>query len=85
MSTLEVFSTSGGYHEYIGAYHEYMGDVQYIEGCHDAFGGGGGGKLIKNFHFLLKTRVLNTPRCTHDIPDVLNIPQCTHDIPPVYS
>ena len=44
--------------------------------------------------------VLNTPRCTHDIPpmyswyppdvlmvspDVLNTPRCTHDIPPMYS
>ena len=25
MSTLGVFSTSEGYHEYIGGYHEYIG------------------------------------------------------------
>ena len=48
-----MFSTSGGYHEYIGGYHEYIGgyreyiggyqeyirDVQYIGGYHDAYGG----------------------------------------------
>ena len=34
----EVFSTSGGYHDYIGGYHEYIGGggggggVQYIRG-----------------------------------------------------
>ena len=27
-----VFSTSGGFHEYIGGYHEYIGGVQYIGG-----------------------------------------------------
>ena len=46
MSTLGVFSTSEGYHEYIGGcsvhqgdtmstlgeYHEYIGGVQYIGG-----------------------------------------------------
>ena len=34
-----MFSTSGGYHEYIGGYHEYTGSVQYIGGYHDACGG----------------------------------------------
>ena len=30
----EMFSTSGGYHEYIGGYHEYIGGYhEYIGGC----------------------------------------------------
>ena len=32
---IRVFSTSGGYHEYIGGYHEYIGGVQYIGGYHE--------------------------------------------------
>ena len=33
-STSGVFSTSGGYHEYIGGYHEYIGGYhEYIGGC----------------------------------------------------
>ena len=27
MSTWGMFSTSGGYHEYIGGYHEYIGGI----------------------------------------------------------
>ena len=52
-STLGVFSTSGGYHEYIGGCSVHQGDtmstsgditstsgnVQYIEGYHDVCGG----------------------------------------------
>ena len=30
-----MFSTSEGYHEYIGGYHEYIGDVQYCGGYHE--------------------------------------------------
>ena len=51
-STLGVFSTLGGYHEYIGQYHEYIRGVQYIGVCHDAYGGyhdACGSKLVKTF------------------------------------
>ena len=34
-----VFSTSAGYHGYIGGYHEYIGGVQYIGGYHEYIGG----------------------------------------------
>ena len=34
-----VFSTSGGYLEYIGVNNEYIGGVQYIGGCHEYIGG----------------------------------------------
>ena len=35
----EVFSTSGGYHEYIGGYHEYIGGYhEYIGGYHEYIG-----------------------------------------------
>ena len=39
LSTVGVFSTVGGYHEYRGGYPEYSGGVQYRGGCHDARGG----------------------------------------------
>ena len=85
-----VFSTSGGYHEYIGGV-QYIGgipwvhrgdimstsgDVQYIGGISWYMWGS---NLIKSFQFLLKTPMYWTS------PDVLNIPRCTHDIPPMYS
>ena len=34
-----MFSTSGGYREYIGRYHEYIGGVQYTGAYHNACGG----------------------------------------------
>ena len=46
LSTVGVFSTVGGYHEYHGGYHEYRGGyleyrggVQYHGGYHDKCGG----------------------------------------------
>ena len=78
-----VFSTSRGYHEYIGGIswvHRRMfstfGNVQYIEVFN---------RNWKDFIKLL-------PHMYHDIlpmywtsPDVLMIsPRCTHDIPPMY-
>ena len=39
MSTLGVFSTSGGYHDAcVGIFMSTLGDVQYIGGCHEYIG-----------------------------------------------
>ena len=46
MSSSGVFSTLGGYHDYIRGYHEYIRDVQYIEGYHFHIWGS---KLVKTF------------------------------------
>ena len=48
----EMFSTLGGYHEYIGRYHEYIRRCSLHQGnimMHV------GSKLVKTFQFLLKT------------------------------
>ena len=39
LSTVGVFSTVGGYHEYRGVILSTVGDVQYHGGYHDARGG----------------------------------------------
>ena len=39
LSTVGVFSTVEGYHEYRGVILSTMGDVQYRGGYHDALGG----------------------------------------------
>ena len=54
-----MFSTSAGYHEYIGGYHEYVGDVQYI---------GVFNKNQKPFMNLLPHMNHDTPPCTEHLP-----------------
>ena len=61
MSTLGVFSTLGGYHEYTGGYHDK---------CR-------GRSLGKQLNLYGNPGVLNIPRCTHDTPSVLNTLRCT--------
>ena len=52
-----------------------LGDVQYIGGYHDAWGGGDKSLSI----YTGNPDVLNIPQCTHDISHI------HHDIPPMYS
>ena len=81
-----VFSTSGGYHEYIGGYHEYIErcsvhwrvtmmnvNVQHIEVFNIS---------QKAFINLLSFMNYDASLMYSWYPsDVLNTPQCTHDIP----
>ena len=81
MSTSGVFSTSEGYHEYIGGcsvhrrdtmstsggYHEYIGRCSVHRRDIMIHVG-------EQLHKILSISIEN--------PDVLNIPRCTHDIPP---
>ena len=69
MSTSGMFSTSEGYHEYIGGYHEYIGgcsvhrrDIMIHVG--------------EQLDKILSISIENS--------DVLNIPRCTEH-PPMYS
>ena len=96
-----MFSTSVGYHEYIGGYHEYIREYhEYIGGCSVHRGDimmYVGEQVGKNLSISVENPdVLNIPRCTHDTPGVLMISpnvlmvfsRCTHDIPtcpPIYS
>ena len=71
-----VFSTLGGYHEYIGRYHEYIRGVQYIGVGHDAYGG---------YHDARGEQVDKNLLISIENSNVLNIPQCNHDVPLMYS
>ena len=68
LSTVRVFSTVGGYHEYRGVILSTVGDVQYR-----------GGKNLLLFEY---PTVLNTPHGTHDIPHGTQISK--DGIPPRY-
>ena len=92
LSTVGVFSTMGGYHEYCGGYLEYRRDVQYRGGYHDARGAyheyRGGCSVLWGENLLLfeYPTVLNTltvlmmsPHMYHDIPHMCHdIPHGTH-------
>ena len=72
LSTLGTFSTLGDITEYIGGYHDKCG----------------GRSMGKQLNLYGNPSVLNSPRCTHDIPHTHNNitplywnPRCTHDIP----
>ena len=54
MSTVGLFSTLGGYHEYTGGYHDKCG----------------GRSLGKQLNLYENPSVVNIPQCTHDIPPV---------------
>ena len=57
-STLGVFSTSGGYHEYSGGCSVYRGDIMMDVGE----------QVDKSLSVSIENpNVLNIPRCTHDI------------------
>ena len=92
MSTLGMFITLGGYHEYIGDTMSTSGDTMSTSGdimMHV------GEQVYKSLSISIENPDCTNDilRCTHDIrpdvlmksPDVLNIPRCTHDIPPMYS
>ena len=77
LSTVGVFSTVGGYHEYrggvilstVGGYHDARGGYhEYRGGCSVPWG--------ENQLLFEYPTVLNTPHGTHDIPHM------HHDIPP---
>ena len=76
MSTSGMFSTSEGYHEYIGGYHEYIGGCSVHQRDIMIHVG-------EQLHKILSISIEN--------PDVLNIhqctehPRCSHDNPPMYS
>ena len=77
-----MFSTSGGYHEYIWGYHEYMyigGYNEYIGGCSVHWGMFSTSAFSIEIERFLPTCSL---QCIMIFPDVLNIPRCTHDVPP---
>ena len=105
-----VFSTSGGYHEYIGRCSVHQGDIMMHVGdimmhVGDIMMHMGdimmhvGEQVGKNLSISIENPdVLNIPQCT-EIPrcpehppmytwypaNVLNTPRCTHDIPLMYS
>ena len=59
MSTWGMFSTSGGYHEYIGGYHEYIGDIMSTSGDVQYIG-----VFNRNWKDFIKL----LPHMYHDIP-----------------
>ena len=62
-------STSGEYHEYIRGCSVHRGDIMMHVGE----------QVGKNLSISIENpKVLNIPRCTHDIPHM------HHDIPPMY-
>ena len=89
----EMFSTSEGYHVYIGGYHKYIGGImihvggyhEYIGGYHEYIGGiswvhwG----MFSTLGFSIEIEMFLptcSPTCIMISPDVLNIPRRTHDI-----
>ena len=70
-----VFSTSGGYHEYIGGYHDECGGYhEYIGGCsvHRR-------DIMIHVGEQLQSNVLNIPRCTeHTLYRVRKLSQCQY-------
>ena len=77
-----MFSTPGGIMSTVWDIMSTLGDNEYTGGYHDKCGVRSLGKQLNLYRNL---GVLNTPRCTHDIPHIHHdIPQCTEH-PLVYA
>ena len=71
-----MFSTSEGYHEYIGGYHEYIGGYhEYIGGC---------SVHRRDIMIHVEEQLDKILSISIENSDVLNIPRCTEH-PPMYS
>ena len=81
MSTLGMFSTLEGYHEYIGGCSVHRGDIMVDVGEQV-----GENLSISPDVLMVSPDVLMvSPTCIMISPDVLNIPHMHHDIPLMYS
>ena len=79
-----MFSTLGGYHEYIGGCSVHLGDTMSTsEGYHEYIGGCSVHRGDIMMH--VGEQVGKNISISIENPNVLNIPRCAHDIPPMYS